>query len=142
MKPQEIIERASYLKRMHDDALIDRARYRAILNGGEDGIRQLLGPGLDNNESHTIPAPNLMLSALDRLSQKIGKVPTLDVHITNARDSQRNKVKKDKLERIITAYDNMQELELQLPQVARWLRRFVVWVITTKMIQWKYVSLC
>ena len=135
MKPQEIIERASYLKRMHDDALIDRARYRAILNGGEDGIRQLLGPGLDNNESHTIPAPNLMLSALDRLSQKIGKVPTLDVHITNARDSQRNKVKKDKLERIITAYDNMQELELQLPQVARWLPGygFAVWVITTKM---------
>ncbi len=135
MKPQEIIERASYLKRMHDNALIDRARYRAILNGGEDGIRQLLGPGLDNNESHTIPAPNLMLSALDRLSQKIGKVPTLDVHITNARDSQRNKVKKDKLERIITAYDNMQELELQLPQVARWLPGygFAVWVITTKM---------
>ena len=98
MKPQDIIERASYLKRMHDEALIDRARYRAILNGGEDGIRQLLGPGLDNNEAYTIPAPNLMLSALDRLSQKIGKVPSLDVHITNARDSQRNKVKKDKHE--------------------------------------------
>ena len=96
---------------MHDESLIDRARFRAILNGGEDGIRQLLGPGLDNNESHTIPAPNLMLSALDRLSQKIGKVPSLDVHITNARDSQRNKVKKDKLERIISAYDNMQRLE-------------------------------
>ena len=135
MKPQDIIERASHLKRMHDDALIDRARFRAILNGGEDGIRQLLGPGLDNNESHTIPAPNLMLSALDRLSQKIGKVPNLDVHITNARDSQRNKVKKDKLERIISAYDNMQRLELQLPQVARWLPGygFAVWVITTKM---------
>ena len=135
MKPQDIIERASYLKRMHDESLIDRARFRAILNGGEDGIRQLLGPGLDNNESHTIPAPNLMLSALDRLSQKIGKVPSLDVHITNARDSQRNKVKKDKLERIISAYDNMQRLELQLPQVARWLPGygFAVWVITTKM---------
>jgi len=135
MKPQDIIERASHLKRMHDDALIDRARFRAILNGGEDGIRQLLGPGLDNNEAHTIPAPNLMLSALDRLSQKIGKVPNLDVHITNARDSQRNKVKKDKLERIISAYDNMQRLELQLPQVARWLPGygFAVWVITTKM---------
>jgi len=134
MKPQEIIERASYLKRMHDDSLIDRSRYRAILNGGEDGIRQLLGPGLDNNESHTIPAPNLMLSALDRLAQKIGKTPSLDVHITNARDSQRNKAKKDKLERIITAYDKMQELELQLPQVARWLPGygFAVWVITTK----------
>ena len=135
MKPQDIIERASYLKRMHDESLIDRARFRAILNGGEDGIRQLLGPGLDNNESHTIPAPNLMLSALDRLSQKIGKVPSLDVHITNARDSARNKTKKDKLERIISAYDSMQRLELQLPQVARWLPGygFAVWVITTKM---------
>ncbi len=38
MKPQEIIERASYLKRMHDDALIDRSRFRAILKGGEDGM--------------------------------------------------------------------------------------------------------
>lgn len=134
MKPEEIIDRASYLKRMHDDVLIDRARFRAILNGGEDGIRQLLGPGLDANEAYTIPAPNLLLSALDRLSQKIGKVPTLDVHITNSRDSQRNKVKKDKLERIITAYDRVQELEKQLPQVARWLPGygFAVWVITTK----------
>jgi len=134
MKPEEIIDRASYLKRMHDDVLIDRARFRAIINGGEDGIRQLLGPGLDANEAYTIPAPNLLLSALDRLSQKIGKVPTLDVHITNSRDSQRNKVKKDKLERIITAYDRVQELEKQLPQVARWLPGygFAVWVITTK----------
>jgi hypothetical protein len=134
MKPQEIIERAVNLKEMHDDALIDRARFRAILNGGEDGIRQLLGPGLDANEAYTIPAPNLMLSALDRLSQKIGKIPTLDVHITNGRDSSRNKAKKDKLERIISAYDNMQQLELQLPQVARWLPGygFAVWIITTK----------
>tara|TARA_B100000073_G_scaffold345520_1_gene354751 strand:- start:307 stop:2043 length:1737 start_codon:yes stop_codon:yes gene_type:complete len=135
MKPEAIIERATYLKNMHDDALLDRARFRAILNGGEDGIRELLGPGLSNNEAYTIPAPNLLLSALDRLSQKIGKVPSLDVHITNARDSQRNKSKKDKLERIITAYDSMQKLELQLPQVARWLPGygFAVWVITTKM---------
>ena len=120
---------------MHDDVLVDRARFRAILNGGEDGIRQLLGPGLDNNEAYTIPAPNLMLSALDRLSQKIGKVPSLDVHITNARDSDRNKNKKEKLERIISAYDSMQKLELQLPQVARWLPGygFAVWVITSKM---------
>jgi len=134
MKPQDIIERAIHLKRMHDDSLVDRSRFRAILNGGEDGIRQLLGPGLDNNEAYTIPAPNLLLSALDRLSQKIGKVPSLDVHITNARDSARNKTKKDKLERIISAYDKMQRLELQLPQVARWLPGygFAVWVITSK----------
>ena len=120
---------------MHDDALTDRARFRAILNGGEDGIKQLLGPGLDSSDSHTIPAPNLMLSALDRLAQKIGKVPTLDVHITNARDSVRNKGKKEKVERILSSYDSMQKLELQLPQVSRWLPGygFAVWVITTKL---------
>jgi len=120
---------------MHDDALTDRARFRAILNGGEDGIKQLLGPGLDASESHTIPAPNLMLSALDRLAQKIGKVPTLDVHITNARDSVRNQGKKEKVERILSSYDSMQKLELQLPQVSRWLPGygFAVWVITTKL---------
>jgi hypothetical protein len=89
---------------------------------------------MDRLDSDTLPAPNLMLSALDRLAQKIGKVPSLDVSITNGRDSQRNKAKKDKLERIISAYDKMQNLKMQLPQVARWLPGygFAVWVVTTK----------
>ena len=134
MTPDQIIDRATNLKKMHDDSLIDRSRFRNILNGGENGIRDLLGPGMDGMDSYTLPAPNLLLSALDRLAQKIGKVPTLDVHITNARDSQRNKGKKDKLERIVTAFDKMQRLDLQLPQVARWLPGygFAVWVITSK----------
>jgi hypothetical protein len=134
LTPDQIIDRATFLKKSHDNALIDRARFRAILNGGEDGIRQLLGPGMDRLDSDTLPAPNLMLSALDRLAQKIGKVPSLDVSITNGRDSQRNKAKKDKLERIISAYDKMQNLKMQLPQVARWLPGygFAVWVVTTK----------
>ena len=134
MTPDQIIDRATFLKKSHDNALVDRARFRAILNGGEDGIRQLLGPGMDRLDSDTLPAPNLMLSALDRLAQKIGKVPSLDVSITNGRDSQRNKAKKDKLERIISAYDKMQNLKMQLPQVARWLPGygFAVWVVTTK----------
>jgi len=134
LTPDQIIDRATFLKKSHDNALVDRARFRAILNGGEDGIRQLLGPGMDRLDSDTLPAPNLMLSALDRLAQKIGKVPSLDVSITNGRDSQRNKAKKDKLERIISAYDKMQNLKMQLPQVARWLPGygFAVWVVTTK----------
>jgi len=129
LTPDQIIDRAVYLKQMHDDSLLDRSRFRNILNGGD-----LLGPGMDSMDSFTLPAPNLLLSALDRLAQKIGKVPTLDVHITNARDSQRNKSKKDKLERIVTAFDKMQRLDLQLPQVARWLPGygFAVWVITSK----------
>ena len=134
MKPEHIIDRATQLKQMHDDALPDRARFRAILNGGEDGIRELLGPNMDRMDASMIPAPNLILSALDRLAQKLGKMPTLDVHVTNGRDSARNKIKKEKLERIVTSYDRLQELDAQLPQVARWLPGygFAVWVITTK----------
>ena len=57
------------------------------------------------------------------------------MHITNARDSVRNKGKKEKVERILSSYDSMQKLELQLPQVSRWLPGygFAVWVITTKL---------
>ena len=61
---------------------------------------------MQNMDEDLLPAPNLLVSALDRLAQKIGRVPSLDVHITNGRDSERNKKKKDKLERIVTSYDN------------------------------------
>ena len=134
MLTSEIIDRALFLKNMHDEALPDRARFRAIMNGGTEGIAALLGNMSGNAESENLPAPNLLVSALDRLAQKIGRVPALDVHITNPRDSERNKNKKDKLERIVTSYDQNQKLELQMPQIARWLPGygFVVWVITSK----------
>jgi len=130
--PQQILDRAVYLRNMHQDALPDRHKFKSILNGGEKGIAELLGT--TKVDSGNLPAPNLMLSALDRLAQKIGKTPSTEVQITNARDSGRNKVKKEKIERIISSYDHMQKLELQLPQVARWLPGygFAVWVITSK----------
>ena len=132
MTPEQILDRAVYLRNMHQDALPDRHKFKSILNGGEKGIAELLGT--TKVDSGNLPAPNLMLSALDRLAQKIGKTPSTEVQITNARDSGRNKVKKEKIERIVSSYDNMQKLELQLPQVARWLPGygFAVWVITSK----------
>src|SRR5210317_229339 len=131
---EDILNRTTHLKEMHDEALPDRARFRAIMNGGEQGLAALLGPALNNMDSELLPAPNLLVSALDRLAQKIGRAPALDVHITNARDSVRNQGKKEKIERILSSYDSMQKLELQLPQVSRWLPGygFAVWVITTK----------
>ena len=82
MTPDQILDRAVHLRNMHRDALPDRHRFKSILNGGEEGIAELLGT--ENVDSGTLPAPNLMLSALDRLAQKIGKTPSLDVQITNA----------------------------------------------------------
>ena len=55
-----------------------------------------------------LPAPNLLMSGLDRLAQKIGRVPNLRVDLTNPRDSERSKEKKKNSERIVTSYDQMQ----------------------------------
>ena len=119
---------------MHKNALVDRARFRSIMNGGADGIRALLGTSLEMMDESLLPAPNLLMSGLDRLAQKLGRVPNLRVDLTNPRDSERSKRKKEKLERIITSFDSMQNLKGQLPQVARWLPGygFAVFIITTK----------
>ena len=93
---------------MHRDALPDRHRFKSILNGGEKGIAELLGT--TKVDSGNLPAPNLMLSALDRLAQKIGKTPSTEVQITNARDSGRNKVKKEKLKVKTNKKENKTEL--------------------------------
>ena len=134
MLVEDIVSRAVFLRNMHDNALLDRARFRAIMNGGADGIRALLGNQLDMMDDSLLPAPNLLMSGLDRLAQKLGRVPNLRVDLTNPRDSERSKRKKEKLERIITSFDQMQNLKGQLPQVARWLPGygFAVWIITTK----------
>ena len=134
MLVEDILNRSVHLKNMHENALVDRHRFRAIMNGGADGIRALLGTQMDMMDESVLPAPNLLMSGLDRLAQKLGRVPNLRVDLTNPRDSERSKRKKDKLERIITSFDQMQNLKGQLPQVARWLPGygFAVWIITTR----------
>jgi hypothetical protein len=115
---------------MNQDAAIDRSRIRDILNGGQNGVKALLGEksGLEFAE---LPAPNLMLSALDRFAQKLGRTPDLKIDVFNEKDSERSKKKAEKLERIVHALDKNQKLHLQLPQVGRWMPGygFAVWVI-------------
>ena len=133
MKVDNIIDRVVDLKALHDKALPDRDKFRKIINGGVDGIRELLGPNAAQSGAD-LPAPNLLLSALDRVAQKIGRVPNLEVPLSVNKDSIRAKDRRDKLERIVHAYDEHQNLTMQLPQVGRWLPGygFVVWTIETK----------
>jgi hypothetical protein len=81
-----------------------------------------------------IPAPNLLHSAMERFAQKLGRAPDLKVDIFNDKDSERATKRAEKLERIIHAYDELQKVDLQLPQVGRWLPGygFVVWVLKEK----------
>ena len=72
-----------------------------------------------------------MMSGLEHLAQKIGRIPNLKVDVPNGKDSDRARKKAEKIARIVTAYDDTQKLDLQMPQVGRWLPGygFAVWVI-------------
>jgi len=133
MKVDNIIDRVVELKALHDKAIPDRDKFRRIINGGTEGIQALLGANAAMADSD-LPAPNLLLSALDRIAQKIGRVPNLEIPLSVNKDSVRAKDRRDKLERIIHAYDDHQDLHMQLPQIGRWLPGygFVVWTIQTK----------
>ena len=129
----ELFNRVGYLRNVNEDGAVDRARIRDIMNGGQPAVRALLGEK-SGVSFHELPAPNMFLSALERFAQKLGRSPDLKVDIINDKDSERAKKKAEKIERIVSAYDDMQKLNLQLPQVARWLPGygFAVWVISHK----------
>ena len=112
----------------------NKYRIRAILNGGADGIKALLGNQMDTADSDLLPAPNLLQSGIDRLAQKISGVPNIRVDLMNNNDSDRARKRADKLERIVASYDEKQRLNLQLAQAARWLPGYgyCAWIITHK----------
>ena len=127
----KLYDKIDYLRMLNKDSIIDRSRIRDIMNGGESAVRALLGNTI-NVEYHELPAPNLFLTALERFAQKLGRSPDLKVDILNEKDSERAKKKSEKLERIVMAYDKYQKLNMQLPQIGRWLPGygFVVWTIS------------
>ena len=134
MTPEEIQYQITNLHYDNQSAYSTRGRIRAIMNGGPDGILALLGDQIKGFQDYQIPVPNLMMSGLEHLSQKIGRIPNLKVDTPNGKDSERSKQKAEKIARIVTSYDDTQKLELQMPQVGRWLPGygFAVWVIREK----------
>jgi hypothetical protein len=131
----ELFKKLEDLRGMHEHSghWEYRDRMRDILNGGSRGVAALLGQQ-SNNFSEDLPAPNLILSGLEHLAQKIGRVPDIKVDPLNDRDSSRARKKAAKLERIVHHYDKQAKLDKALPQASRWLPGygFAVWVITTK----------
>ena len=133
LNSEELSKRVDYLRSINNEQLVDRARIRDIMNGGQAAVTALLGKAI-NVEYHELPAPNLFLTALERFAQKLGRSPDLKVDIFNEKDSERARKKSEKLERIVTAYDGFQKLHMQLPQVGRWLPGygFVAWTVGHK----------
>ncbi len=132
----EIIESASELVggQAVQERQVSKARIKAILNGGSEGMKSLLGNSMDAEDADLLPAPNLLQSGIDRLAQKISGVPQVRVDILNGNESERAKFQAEKLERIVTSYDATQNLTGQLAQASRWLPGYgyCAWVISTK----------
>jgi len=134
MDASELQDKITQLHYDNQDAYATRGRIRSIMNGGPSGILALLGDQIKGFQDWQVPVPNLMSTGLEHLAQKIGRIPNLKIDIPNDRDSERSKQKAEKMSRIISAYDENQRLDIQMPQVGRWLPGygFAVWVIREK----------
>jgi len=135
MNQSELHDKITQLHYVNQDAYSQRGRIRSIMNGGPSGILALLGDQMKGMQDWQVPMPNLMASGLEHLAQKIGRIPNLKVDVPNNKDSERARKRAEKISRIVTAYDENQRLDLQMPQVGRWLPGygFAVWVIREKM---------
>ncbi len=134
MNESALYDKITQLHYDNQDGYAMRGRIRSIMNGGPNGILALLGDQLKGFEDWQVPMPNLMSSGLEHLAQKIGRIPNLKIDVPNNKDSERARNKAEKIGRIITAYDDVQRLDLQMPQVGRWLPGYgyAVWVIKEK----------
>ena len=92
----ELYARVYELRAMHSDYVSDKDNIRAIMNGGADGLKALLGKDMRDMDYKQLPAPNLLMSALERFAQKLGRSPDLKVDIINQKDSERAKKKSEK----------------------------------------------
>lgn len=111
----------------------DRYRIRAIMNGGPDGLRALLGTKV-NLTTNDIPAVNMFLSGVTRLAHTLGRLPDVKCDVpANARGLSKEQQQEhaDRRGRIVKNYDGL-KMAKQLRQHARWVPGYgyAVWVMT------------
>ena len=88
---QEIVDNATQLVsgKPTKHRQVQKARIKAILNGGAEGMKALLGNSMETSDADLLPAPNMLQSGIDRLAQKISGVPDVRVDILNHNTSDR-----------------------------------------------------
>lgn len=128
----DVIERAEILKGMNDED--DRARIRAVMNGGALGVQSVLnwsggypkngpgsGKGADSGLGLDLPTANYMHSGMERLAQRVGREPTIKTDMIPTNDTDTARKLAEKRARIVRAWDENDRMELQYPQMGRWL---------------------
>jgi len=95
----EIVKNAAELVsgKLVQERQVQKSRIKAILNGGADGIKALIGNTMETCDADLLPAPNMLQSGIDRLAQKISGIPQVRVDVPNDNDSNRSKIRAEKL---------------------------------------------
>ena len=136
MSVADVLDRANVLRGMAD--ISDRARIRAVMNGGGLGVQAVLnyedatansyghstgkrGRNVDRGLGVDLPTANIMYSGLERLAQKVGREPTLKTDMVPTADTQKARERSEKRARIVRGWDDIARMELQYPQMGRWL---------------------
>ena len=130
MQVSDILDRANILKGLHNAG--DRTRIRSVMNGGAMGVQAVLnggtpyqgpgsGKGADSSLGIDLPTANIMHSGLERLAQKIGRPPVLKTDMIPTKDTDTARKKAEKRARIVSGWDDITRMELQYPQMGRWL---------------------
>ena len=125
-----IVDRVAALRGLVN--VTDRSRIRSVMNGGAQGVQAVLnwdtpaaGPGSGKGESSglgvDLPTANVMWSGLERLAQKIGRPPTLKTDMIPTQDNPTARGKAEKRGRIVRAWDETTSMDMQYPQIGRWL---------------------
>jgi len=129
MSADDVIERADILKGLHSSS--NRQRIRDVMNGGAQGVQAVLsqgvpyqGPGSGKGADSLgvdLPTANIMWSGLERMAQKIGREPVLKTDMIPKRDTNPARKAAEKRGRIVRGWDETSRMELQYPQIGRWL---------------------
>ena len=124
---QDVLDHATVLK--SNANLADRRRIRDVMNGGAAGVQAVLnhnlpktgGPSSPTGLGVDLPTANVMYSGLERMAQKIGREPTLKTDLIPTKDTGPARKAAEKRARIVSAWDDMDKMEMQYPQMGRWL---------------------
>lgn len=140
----ELHDRLVALKAQNLGQLEDRWRIRSILDGGTQGIYAVMAWNQGKGASMTnmlneveelygvdLPTVNMMDSGLTRLAQRVGRLPTL-----KPPKSQGETVIEGHQKRIdlLRDWDRQSRINLQAPQMGRWLPGygFGMWTMTQR----------
>ena len=131
----DVKTRITEIRTLYDPLRGERARIRAIMDGGVGGLRALLGQRLKLNTTD-IPAMNMFETGSNRLAHVLGRPPSIKTDPyppSRGLDREHQQARAEKRARIVASYDH-RRLSTQLGYQARWLPGYgyAVFVITER----------